>query len=238
MNTLDAHFLPALASSGNLPRAKRATQQWSLSDLPIVTALVAILAVAASTSVEWTSLLTYDRLRLAAGESWRLITGHLVHWNLDHLLWDGIMFAALGAMVERQSRRGFVATVAISAVAVAAAVWMFEPAMTEYRGLSGVDSALFGLAAPMLFCESRRNRRHVVSWIVAALALGFVGKVGWEMATGQTLFVDSVAAGFAPLPLVHAVGAAVGLGVWFCCRKQQTTSTTQSVQTSTSVGEE
>ena len=36
------------------------------------------------------------------------------------------------------------------------------------------------------------------------------GKIGLEMAWGRTPFVDSTAAGFIPLPLVHAVGAAVG----------------------------
>jgi len=184
--------------------------------IPFVTVSLAMLAVVASLFGEWSQLLTFDRSAIATGELWRFVTGHLVHWNHDHLLWDVVVFGVLGILVERFDRRALVATLVLSAVAISAAVWMCDPLTVQYRGLSGVDSALFGFVAPMLFVESRRNRQTGVSWVVAALAAGFVAKVAFEIATGQTLFVDSAAAGFVPLPLVHAVGALVGLGVWFC----------------------
>ncbi len=184
--------------------------------VPFVTAVLALVAVAASLFGEWSQLLTFDRVAIATGELWRFVTGHLVHWNHDHLLWDVVVFGVLGVLVERFDRRALVATLVLSAVAISAAVWTCDPLTVQYRGLSGVDSALFGFAVPMLFCESRRNRQAGVSWVIAALAAGFVAKIAFEIATGQTLFVDSAAAGFVPLPLVHAVGALVGLGVWFC----------------------
>jgi rhomboid family GlyGly-CTERM serine protease len=195
-------------------RRTETSESYRWQHIPFVTAALALLAVAASLFGEWSQLLTYDRVQIAAGELWRFVTGHLVHWNGDHLLWDVVVLGVLGALVEQRDRRALTATLLLSAVAISAAVWMCDPLTVQYRGLSGVDSALFGFVAPLLFVESRRNRQTAVSWLVAALATGFVAKVGWEIVTGQTLFVDSAAAGFVPLPLVHAVGAIVGFGVW------------------------
>ena len=39
----------------------------------------------------------------------------------------------------------------------------------------------------------------------------FLGKVGYETATGTTLFVDSHAAGFIPLAIAHLVGGCAGV---------------------------
>jgi hypothetical protein len=41
----------------------------------------------------------------------------------------------------------------------------------------------------------------------------FAAKLLYETTTGATLFVNSPAAGFVPLPLVHLVGGCVGLVV-------------------------
>ncbi len=50
----------------------------------------------------------------------------------------------------------------------------------------------------------------MIAAALIALIAGFEAKLGYELVTGTTLFVDSSAAGFTPLPLVHAVGGLVG----------------------------
>ena len=70
---------------------------------------------------------------------------------------------------------------------------------------------LFALAAVQLWCSTPREGRAIRAMIAVA-SVGFVLKLAYEIVTGQTLFVDSAAA-FIPLPLVHAIGAAVGLAV-------------------------
>jgi hypothetical protein len=77
--------------------------------------------------------------------------------------------------------------------------------------LSGIDTALFSLAALELWGEARGGRRLLIRAAVGALLAGLLAKLGYEVATGATLFVDSSSAGFTPLPLVHAVGAGVGV---------------------------
>jgi len=162
-------------------------------------------------SAPLSSLLQYDRLHIADGEWFRLLTGHIAHWNFDHLLWDVVMFAALGAFLERHNRRLLMATVAVSGIAISISLWYLEPGVLEYRGLSGLDSALFSAALTLTFVESLRARHPAALAATALLGSALLGKIAYETATGATLFVDSAAASFEPLPLVHAVGAVSGL---------------------------
>jgi rhomboid family GlyGly-CTERM serine protease len=155
--------------------------------------------------------LQYDRAALAAGESWRLLTGHWVHYSLDHFTWDVLAFLALGAACERTGRGRLVGCVLASPLAISAAVWFWLPGLDIYRGLSGVDSALFGLLFANLWFEDGRSRQRDLRWIAAALFVGFVLKVSFEVVTGGTVFVKDMAAGSIAVPLAHIVGAGVGL---------------------------
>lgn len=179
--------------------------------LPLVTVAIAACAVIVGVSAPLSSLLQYDRSNIANGEWFRLLTGHIAHWNFDHLLWDVVMFAALGAFLERHNRRLLVATVVVSATAISMSLWYLEPGVLEYRGLSGLDSALFSAALMLAFVESLRARHQVALVATALLGSAMLGKIAYETSTGATLFVDSSAANFEPLPLVHAVGAVAGL---------------------------
>jgi hypothetical protein len=83
--------------------------------------------------------------------------------------------------------------------------------MATYRGLSGVDSALFALVTVRLGREAFFDRQWRKLTLVAIVAGGFALKVGYEFASGATLFVDSSAGGMTPVPLAHVAGAMVGI---------------------------
>jgi uncharacterized membrane protein len=100
--------------------------------------------------------------------------------------------------------------VAGSAVAISAAVWLAAPQLQLYRGLSGIDSALFAAFFAQLLCEAW-HERSLLQTVVPVLALvGFVGKSAYELATGATLFVATTSA-FTAVPLAHLMGAAAGV---------------------------
>jgi len=179
-------------------------------ELPLVSAMIAACALVVGVSPTLSSLLEYDRTAIAGGQIYRLITGQFAHWNFDHLLWDVVMFAALAAFLERYSRRLLVATIALATLVISAAVWLLTPNVLTYRGLSGLDSALFAAVLVVLLADALRWRHKPVAVLVGLLAIAFTAKVGYEMTTGLTLFVDSAKAGFTPLPIAHATGAAVG----------------------------
>src|SRR5205814_7957618 len=151
--------------------------------LLVASALLALLPFAFPSIDGW---MQYDRSAIAAGEAWRLLTGHWTHWSLEHLFWSGGAFLLLAGLFRGSARR-VLGCVALSALAVSAAVWMGTD-LQLYRGLSGIDSALFMMVAVDLMREKARERRF--AWLIVTLALvaGFVMKVGYEWSTGGAVF--------------------------------------------------
>jgi rhomboid family GlyGly-CTERM serine protease len=149
-------------------------------------------------------LLQYDRAALGAGEAWRVLACHWTHWTGEHLIWDLAAFAVLAFLAWRVSPRRCAIVLALAGVAIPAAVAFGLPAMDRYRGLSGLDSALFVfVAASMLGTAGAAGRRRI-GLVLAA----FLAKIGFEIVTGAAVFVDASA--FVPVPLAHLAGAACG----------------------------
>jgi rhomboid family GlyGly-CTERM serine protease len=155
--------------------------------------------------------LQYDRQAIADGQLWRLVTGHLVHFGLEHLFWDAAVFALLAVLCWRLGPRRCLVSLGAATLAIPAVLFVLQPGLATYRGLSGLDSALYVTAAVTLGLRLWRDRRR--AWAVAAFAsLAALGaKVAFELATGQALFVDAASLGFVPVPLAHATGAAAGM---------------------------
>jgi rhomboid family GlyGly-CTERM serine protease len=186
--------------------------------LPWITLILSGMAAILQICTHLNDRMSFDRTAIASGEYWRMVTGHLTHWNADHMAWDVAMFVVLGAMIERRRRAALCWLVIGSAAAISLAVWIGDSRVDQYRGLSGIDSALFTFAALILFDDARQAEQTVAVGALAALAAAFVGKLLWELVSGSTLFVDSSAACFRPLPLVHAVGGCVGVFAWWRSR--------------------
>ena len=179
--------------------------------IPGASLLLVAFTVAASLLPGMAECLQYDRLAVAHGAWWRLLTSHFVHWSLDHLFWDALAFAVLGWMCEREGMGRFLSCVIISAAIIPLCLWLAEPQMKTYRGLSGIDSALFGILAVRMGQGAITDRNWLRLGFICVIAAGFAAKVAFEVVTGSTLFVDSSAAGMIPIPLSHLVGGLVGL---------------------------
>lgn len=154
-----------------------------------------------------TAALELSRAAIAHGQLWRLLTGHFTHYTPAHLFWDTLTFLILGTMVAQRSTARFWACTFASALAISATVLLL-PVQT-YRGLSGIDSALFTCAATLLAREGLRERRPATLAIAALALSAFLSKTLFELLTGKLLFVQDLA-GMQPLALAHIVGAAVG----------------------------
>ncbi len=171
---------------------------------PIITVTLAAIALAAHVLPGATEALQFDRSAFARGEWWRWVTAHVTHFDANHLGWDVGALLVLGAMVERESRARSLAAVALAALTITPAVWLWAPQFETYRGLSGLDSALFGLLAGNLFQRAERVPR-----VVGAFALvGFGAKCAFELATGVTVFAAGDS--YAPVPLAHLIGLLAG----------------------------
>ena len=149
---------------------------------------------------------------LAAGEWWRLFSGHLVHGSGAHLGWNLLLFLPLAALRERRvGSSSFLAELTLLAAAVATGVRLCHDGWATYEGLSGI-------AYGLLLLELWPARHGVAEpWALALLAF-VVSKTGLEMAVGG--WVTSAAAlerqmGIVLLPGSHLAGlVAASLLVW------------------------
>jgi rhomboid family GlyGly-CTERM serine protease len=182
-----------------------------MRQLPLASPVLVAFAVAASLIPDAAGWLQYDRLAIADGQWWRIVTGHFVHWSGEHLFWDALALGVLGWLCERERAGRFVQCAALSVVFISAILWIAEPGMATYRGLSGIDSALFVMLAAQIMRDAIARRDWPQVGLAGVVALGFAAKVGFELATGATLFVDSTAAEMTPVPLAHVAGGLAGL---------------------------
>ena len=90
--------------------------------------------------------LVFDRAQVEAGQCWRLVTGHWVHFSTSHLFWNLVALAAAGMFTvgANLSRTG--AVLATSASAIGVGVFWLEPDLRWFGGLSGVATALIARA--------------------------------------------------------------------------------------------
>lgn len=154
--------------------------------------------------------LEYRREAVAAGELWRLATGHLAHWTPAQAGWSAAAFAVLGALCERRSRARFAACLGLAAVLIGAALWWPLAEVERYRGLSGLDSALFAGVAVMLVRSARAAGDRLSAAVAGGLALAFAAKTGVEWVTGGAFFAGELGPGVAPVPAAHVAGALAG----------------------------
>ncbi len=131
---------------------------------PAITATVTVLALVA---FAWPGLASWLEFSSdAVAQPWRMLTGHLTHHGFSHLLWDVVMFAALAAWIEARDRVRLTVCLVVAAIAIPSAIAVLQPEIDTYRGLSGIDSALFTLALGLLLREAWCERR--TAWTVAA----------------------------------------------------------------------
>lgn len=179
--------------------------------LPVVTALIVAGALAASLLPGADAPLVYDRDRVLAGEAWRLLTGHLVHFSPSHAGWDLAVFALAGGWLECRNRVTYLRLFMLTAVA--SGLWFLAamPDMTRYGGLSGLASAAV-VALALRGLREDPNGRPL--W--AATLLLFAAKVCYELVTGEAAFAVPGATRFEVVPSVHVIGAlaAVVLFSW------------------------
>ncbi|MFQ5509733.1 MAG: rhombosortase [Leptospirillia bacterium] len=150
--------------------------------------------------------LAYDRSAIAAGEFWRLLTGHLCHASGAHLGWNLAAFICLSSWLERSEGRRLPILLSAFALGTGIALFAFTPKVGVYVGLSGLNTALtVYLLTTLLVRESGWRRGTAATLLLAAGA-----KLVFEKNGEAFIFVPAIH-GWAPLPEAHMAGAVVGL---------------------------
>lgn len=175
-----------------------------LGSLPGRTMILTLLALGLFLSAgSAPELWVFDRVAISQGEWWRLITGHWVHSDAQHALWNILALAVLGICFERELKHHLWWILFIAMAGVDIWLWWGRPDLYYYCGLSGILNTLLVVGLGVLW-QSRRDP-------LLLIIIGLAGlKIGWELMAGQALFTDTV---WPSVPDVHAVGFVVGLPV-------------------------
>ena len=177
--------------------------------IPFFTLLFSLPAVGIFLFPAAAGLLQYQRPAIIQGEFWRLFTQHWTHWNADHLFWDLATFVGLGIACEGRDRTGFLRVTVVSGLLISLSLFVIQPGLMICRGLSGIDSALFGFLITDLFLGHRRTNQPV-KYVCFFAGAAFFVKTVIEIHTGATVFVNSQTNLMVPVPIAHLAGFLTG----------------------------
>ena len=169
--------------------------------LVILLAMDAVLGLGDNVS----QLLRYDRGAIAAGGWWRLLTAHIVHLDVHHLILNELGLVLVWSLFAQDyDAVEWCAIVLSGALAISSGLWWLSPRVSWYVGASGVLHSVMGAGVAKHLAQRSWDR-----WI---LAVGLCAKLAWEQWGGPA----------APLIVVdaHLYGAACGfiVGGALCLR--------------------
>jgi rhomboid family GlyGly-CTERM serine protease len=173
-------------------------------ELALLAGLV-VLALLATVHPEVHGWCLLDRDALAAGEVWRLWTGHLAHFSLSHLAVDALVFALLAAALRRAGVGELGRVLFFGSAALSLSLLFCDAAMARYGGLSGLNALMLSWLAVRWFQAGGRKRMFGV-----ALLAGAIGKFAFD---SVGLSAPSVEFDFDVVPshLSHWLGLGWGL---------------------------
>lgn len=144
----------------------------------------------------------YERIGLEAGEYWRLASAHLVHLGWGHLWPNVLALLILGALFEDVlRRRDWIVVGLASAATIDAGLYVLEPGVAWYVGLSGVLHGYMVAGALLLMLRGET--------LGAVLAIGVCGKLVYEQAFGPLPFTARSTGG-PVIVAAHLYGSAGG----------------------------
>jgi rhomboid family GlyGly-CTERM serine protease len=154
----------------------------------VAVALVITCLLFAGFGSEGRETFMYDRLAIADGEYWRLLTGHFVHLGATHLVLNLAGLVLVWLLVGRYYTSGRWSLVLLITIAtVSGFFWFVDIHMLWYVGLSGVLHGLL-LAGAVQGFKTLPSESAIIVAIV-------IGKLAWEQFAGPLPGSESVSGG-------------------------------------------
>jgi len=151
--------------------------------VPVLTLGIMIVLIGLHLLVPDKTQLYFSATEICRGQAWRLISGHLMHADLQHLLWNCLGLVVLGTLLEYRSRRALITSLGAGIIFVNVLLLTPFSQLDYYCGLSGVLNTLLLVA---LWVEWKLTR----SWLIIVLAFGSIVKVLVETSQGISIVTD------------------------------------------------
>ena len=153
------------------------------------------------------------------------ITCHFTHWNYRHMVIDTLVFLALSYLCisfsfkSRYSIVQYFCYLLIPSILISIAVLVFNPEIKFYRGLSGIDWALYFILMVQLYFAA-----HWI-WKTGAIIMFFLFSlmIIHQIISKHSLFVADMGEGIVTVPSAHIAGAISGIVctlVYYYIKKQ------------------
>ena len=171
--------------------------------VPILTISLLLLLIGLHWMVEDRTQLFFSAAGVRHGEIWRIVSGHFMHADLKHLLWNCLGLAVLGAVLEFRSRIALFSALGAGIAFVSGLLLTPYAELEYYCGLSGVLNTLLMVA---LWFEWRLTRSRLIILIGCAC----VAKVLIEVSEGVSIITRI---SWPPYAWSHVAGLVGGLFV-------------------------
>lgn len=175
----------------------------SAADLLLPAAIIAVSSIIAAVGSPARALLKYDRLAIADGEWWRLVSGHFAHLGASHFALNIAGLCLIWLLLgNRISARAWILSLCVIIAGIDLGFWMLNPNLLWYVGLSGVLHGLLVTGALAGIPSSATESAVVLGLVFAKIIYEQIAgpMPGSESASGGPVVVDA-----------HLYGAIAGL---------------------------
>src|SRR5580700_7264107 len=143
--------------------------------LLILLLLGAVLGLGDSVS----ALLRYDRSAIAAGGWWRLLTAHIVHLDVHHLILNELGLVLMWSLFAQDCDPVEWCVIVLSgALGISSGLWWLSPRVAWYVGASGVLHAVMAAGAAKHLIDRAWDRWILIVFLSGKLAYEQLG--GYE----------------------------------------------------------
>ena len=176
----------------------------------VVAALVLFLWPAAA------GALVYDRAAILEGQWWRILTAHWVHFTPTHLFWNLAVLIPAGIWAERIQPARTRCLYVVAPLIIGGVLFLTEPMLQRYAGLSGVATAVLTLLAVAQLRMAESDR-----WFWRTVLVLIALKIGAEAMLASRMFGHVGDPAARAVALAHLAGVATAVAATSARRRRR-----------------